>query len=310
MPTTISLSNMGILNLVPLIPAMLIALLILNKKANRKNKFIVSLVIGLLAIVIGNVAIRLLGELIFIVGIFQIVLYVVVCSIISYLITAVFVSHSQPKAVPAAGISNTESDQSADQIVADINQANAAASNPMMKKCSVCGREIAKSAKACPGCGAKEKTPIYKRAWFIVIIVIVALFAYSRISSTIKDNNISRATVITNSGEIKQMTAEEIRNICDTNSILFEREYAGAEITVTSTITEIGGAYLLRSWFDCEAYIMLDASDFMTSWFRPVTEEYAASVNVGDTVTVSGKIARATVAGTDVYIFETTNSPY
>ena len=44
--------------------------------------------------------------------------------------------------------------------------------NPM-KVCSACGAEMAKSAKACPHCGAKNKKPIYKKWWFWLLVVIV-----------------------------------------------------------------------------------------------------------------------------------------
>lgn len=42
-----------------------------------------------------------------------------------------------------------------------------------LKKCPVCGAEIASSAKKCPSCGAKQKRPIYKKWWFWVIIVLL-----------------------------------------------------------------------------------------------------------------------------------------
>lgn len=42
-----------------------------------------------------------------------------------------------------------------------------------MKSCKSCGRMIAKNAKTCPNCGAKIKKPIYKRFWFILLIVIL-----------------------------------------------------------------------------------------------------------------------------------------
>lgn len=40
------------------------------------------------------------------------------------------------------------------------------------KPCSVCGAEIAKTAKSCPSCGAKNKKPIYKRWWFWAILIV------------------------------------------------------------------------------------------------------------------------------------------
>ncbi|WP_338597968.1 Ltp family lipoprotein [Clostridium baratii] len=42
-------------------------------------------------------------------------------------------------------------------------------------KCKTCNAEIASSAKSCPSCGAKNKKPIYKRPWFIVIALFVII---------------------------------------------------------------------------------------------------------------------------------------
>lgn len=46
-----------------------------------------------------------------------------------------------------------------------------------MKTCSHCGEEIAKGAKICPKCGAKNKKPIYLRPWFIAVIVVIIIGA-------------------------------------------------------------------------------------------------------------------------------------
>ena len=48
-----------------------------------------------------------------------------------------------------------------------------------MKTCNVCGNEIAKSAKICPHCGAKNKKPFYKKIWFWVLVIIILLGACS-----------------------------------------------------------------------------------------------------------------------------------
>ena len=42
-------------------------------------------------------------------------------------------------------------------------------------KCKTCNAEIASSAKRCPSCGAKNKKPIYKRPWFIVIVLFIII---------------------------------------------------------------------------------------------------------------------------------------
>ena len=46
-----------------------------------------------------------------------------------------------------------------------------------MIQCKACSKEIASNAKSCPGCGAKNKKPIYKRPWFIVVALFIIIGA-------------------------------------------------------------------------------------------------------------------------------------
>ena len=50
-------------------------------------------------------------------------------------------------------------------------------SNNKMTTCKTCGKEMAKNAKVCPHCGAKNKKPIFTRPWFIAIVVIIIIIA-------------------------------------------------------------------------------------------------------------------------------------
>ena len=141
----------------------------------------------------------------------------------------------------------------------------------------------------------------------LLLAITLSLFACS---VQTENNKTITATVVTNSGQTKQMTLQEIKEISESNSLLFEKEYVGADIKVTSTITKIGGSFELTSWFKCEAYVELDASSNMGCWFHPVREEYALTLNVGDEITVAGKIGSCTVSGFDVYILYDAISPY
>lgn len=145
--------------------------------------------------------------------------------------------------------------------------------------------------------------------FFLAVVAMVSLVGCSTNKESEGTEEKILATVQTNSGERKQMTLQELRHIEETNSILFEDEYIGADITVTSTITKIGGAFRLTSWFDCDAYVELDAGN-IGCFFKPISEEYAKTLNVGDTITVSGKIGMASVAGFDIYIMKDEISPY
>ena len=137
----------------------------------------------------------------------------------------------------------------------------------------------------------------------VVLCCVLVLFAGCFGGGKIK------ATVVTNSGETKEMTLDEIKEIEESNSVLFEEEYVGADISVTSTIEKIGGAYMLRSWFECDAYLELESGS-TGCFFKPITEDEAKTYNVGDTVTVSGNIGMASVSSFDIYIMATKISPY
>ena len=51
-----------------------------------------------------------------------------------------------------------------------------------LKQCKSCGAEIAKSAKNCPQCGAKNKKPVYKRVWFILLCIIAVFIIIGALS--------------------------------------------------------------------------------------------------------------------------------
>lgn len=71
-----------------------------------------------------------------------------------------------------------------------------------MVTCKTCGHEIAKSAKVCPNCGAKQKGGKLK----IVLIVVVALIVIGAISS---GGNKSKKTDSSNSSAKTEQTTEQ-----------------------------------------------------------------------------------------------------
>jgi len=84
-------------------------------------------------------------------------------------------------------------------------------------KCKTCGAEIAKSARNCPGCGAKNKKPIYKKWWFWLIIVIICVAVAGGGADEEADKKIGEVTATetqmpnptqgTNAGETTQPSA-------------------------------------------------------------------------------------------------------
>ena len=66
--------------------------------------------------------------------------------------------------------------------------------NENMTTCKVCGKEIAKSAKSCPECGARNQSPIFKKWWFWLIAVIILILVIPGRESTQESNNQTLST--------------------------------------------------------------------------------------------------------------------
>lgn len=49
-------------------------------------------------------------------------------------------------------------------------------------KCKSCGEEIAKNAKVCPHCGAKQKKPVVLGVVLVIIGIILLVAAFGEIS--------------------------------------------------------------------------------------------------------------------------------
>ena len=83
-----------------------------------------------------------------------------------------------------------------------------------MTKCKTCGADIASSAKTCPGCGAKNKKPFYKKWWFILIAIFVIIGALG--SGGSKDENSSTADSSSKSTESNEESKTKNYSIGDT----------------------------------------------------------------------------------------------
>ena len=105
-----------------------------------------------------------------------------------------------------------------------------------MTTCKHCGQEIAASAKVCPHCGGKNKPPIYKRWWFIAIIVIIVLAAIggsgSSDSSGSTSSTATSKTAVSSSSseaaiEYTAYTVTELSEDLDSNALKAADKYKG-----------------------------------------------------------------------------------
>lgn len=141
-------------------------------------------------------------------------------------------------------------------------------------------------------------------ALLLSTLLIFSLWACSNNSSTNSNgtsNNTPKnvkATVINKQGVTESLTAKELIDIAASNPVNFDNNYWTAKVTVTGTVTEIGGLSTVNgtryNWTlkveggECDWFIGDDSYNTST-----VSEDLIASLSKGDTVEISGEIVGA-----------------
>lgn len=120
-----------------------------------------------------------------------------------------------------------------------------------MTTCKHCGAEIAASAKVCPQCGGKNKPPIYKRWWFIAIIVLIVLSAIGgsgsssdgSASSSKSTSKASTSTASSVASVVPEISEDDYRAECQTvdykELCRYPEKYEGTKIVVKVKVSQI-----------------------------------------------------------------------
>lgn len=120
-----------------------------------------------------------------------------------------------------------------------------------MTTCKHCGAEIAASAKVCPQCGGKNKPPIYKRWWFIAIIVLIALSAIggsgsgsdSSASGSKATSKASTSTASSVASVVPEISEDDYKAECKSvdykELCRYPEKYEGTKIVVKVKVSQI-----------------------------------------------------------------------
>lgn len=170
--------------------------------------------------------------------------------------------------------------------VDDAKSDGVAASKSKMKLCKTCGKEIAKKAKSCPYCGAKNKKPIYKRVWFIILCAILAIIIVGCVAGGSDDDSSSST-----SNKKIEYTSYDISTMLDDledNAASAKDKYDGKYVKITGKLSTIDsdGSYI--SIEDPSDEWSLD--DIMCYIESDEQLKQVKNYSTGDTITVKGKI--------------------
>lgn len=165
-----------------------------------------------------------------------------------------------------------------------------------MKPCKVCGKQIAKKAKTCPYCGAKNKKS-HKGLIALLIIIVVAVaaavvvikpFGLNIIPFGTSNTEEAKAKITDKNGNIVYMTAKEVKSLENANEAQFEKLYKGAKIEFTGTVKRIETNYTY------DRYLWFDSIEFEEGWLVELSsgseENLLLKMNPGTKVSVSSNI--------------------
>lgn len=172
-----------------------------------------------------------------------------------------------------------------------------------MPKCKTCGEEIAKSAKICPKCGAKNKKPIYKKWWFYVITTIAAIIIIASVSGGNKNNyhtdipNTTTPVAVDNNSNVNPLEnieyisydVTELFYILDDNAMRAQKlEGSYVEITGYLNVIDSDGKYIGVGAKDNDYdYIFQSIHCKFTD---DVQREKVMEMSSGDQITLRGEI--------------------
>lgn len=172
---------------------------------------------------------------------------------------------------------------------------------PKTVKCNECDAEISGSAKACPKCGAKVKKPLYKRPWFIILMVILVLgvigSASGGSSSQSSSNTVSAAsstsappapTSTPEPIEYQTCTADQMMNDLSSNAMKATQSYKDQYLEVSGTLKVIDsdGKYI-SVFSSSDPYAFVGVQCYFTD---DAQKETVMEMSIGDPIVVRGKV--------------------
>ena len=174
-----------------------------------------------------------------------------------------------------------------------------------MTTCKSCGQPIAKSAKSCPNCGAKNKKPFYKRVWFILLCVFLVLGLISSLGGEASKNNTDKANSSNTSSNTSstpatseqspveeiaytQYSISEMMDDLENNALKAESKYNKQYVEITGKLNVIdsSGKYISLVRTDNQ-FAILGVQCYLKNDDQ---KQQVMEMSIGDTITLRGKI--------------------
>ena len=175
-------------------------------------------------------------------------------------------------------------------------------SNNKMTTCKTCGKEMAKSAKVCPSCGAKNKKPFFTKPWFIAIVALIIIGAIASGGKSESGNTTAVADKTnSNNSEVKDNTAEsttiaieyvdytvdDLMAQLEENALKASNDHKGENVRITGKLNNIDSSGKYISLVPNTDFAIIGVQCYIKN---DETKSKVAELSKDSLVTLTGKI--------------------
>ena len=175
-------------------------------------------------------------------------------------------------------------------------------SNNKMTTCKTCGKEMAKSAKVCPSCGAKNKKPFFTKPWFIAIVALIIIGAIASGGKSESGNTTAVADKTnSNNSEVKDNTAEsttiaieyvdytvdDLMAQLEDNALKASNDHKGENVRITGKLNNIDSSGKYISLVPNTDFAIIGVQCYIKN---DETKSKVAELSKDSLVTLTGKI--------------------
>ena len=174
--------------------------------------------------------------------------------------------------------------------------------NNKMTTCKTCGKEMARSAKVCPSCGAKNKKPFFTRPWFIAIVALIIIGAIASGGKSESGNTTAVADKTnSNNSEVKDNTAEsttiaieyvdytvdDLMAQLEENALKASNDHKGENVRITGKLNNIDSSGKYISLVPNTDFAIIGVQCYIKN---DETKAKVAELSKDSLVTLTGKI--------------------
>jgi hypothetical protein len=171
-----------------------------------------------------------------------------------------------------------------------------------MTTCKTCGKEMARSAKVCPSCGAKNKKPFFTRPWFIAIVALIIIGAIASGGKSESGNTTAVADKTnSNNSEVKDTTAEsttiaieyadytvdDLMAQLEENALKASNDHKGENVRITGKLNNIDSSGKYISLVPNTDFAIIGVQCYIKN---DETKAKVAELSKDSLVTLTGKI--------------------